>query len=97
MCPALVVDFLGLRWNGSSSWFINQAQDLLEQASWHGKLGPANGTVKPRVSAQPGIRGNSRTATFQLQAVVEINPQGGYSGLTRRVTRDTLAIMCVLI
>ena len=33
------VDFLGLRRNASSSQVINQAQDLLEQASWDRNLG----------------------------------------------------------
>ena len=33
-----VVDYLGLRRNGSSSQIINQGQDFLEQALWHGNL-----------------------------------------------------------
>jgi hypothetical protein len=34
-----VVDYPGLRRNGSSSQAINQAQDFLEQASWDRNLG----------------------------------------------------------
>jgi len=34
----LSVDFLGLRRNGTSLQIINQAQEILEQASRHGNL-----------------------------------------------------------
>ncbi len=43
----LAVDFPGLRRNGSLSQVINQAQDFLEQASWHGNLGQLEGDVLP--------------------------------------------------
>jgi hypothetical protein len=35
----LAVNSLGLRRSGSSSQIINQAQDFLEQASWHRHFG----------------------------------------------------------
>jgi hypothetical protein len=41
----LAVDFPGLRRNGSSSQIINQAQDFLQQASWHGNLGQLEGDI----------------------------------------------------
>jgi hypothetical protein len=42
-CFHLAADFPGLLRNGSSSQIINQAQDFLEQASWHGNLGQLEG------------------------------------------------------
>jgi len=41
----LAVDFLGLRRNGFSSQIINQAQDFLEQVSWHGNLGQLESNI----------------------------------------------------
>ena len=39
------VYFLGLRRNGSSSQIIDQSQNLLEQAPWHGHLGQLESDV----------------------------------------------------
>jgi hypothetical protein len=41
----LAVDSLVLRRNWSSSQIINQAQDFLEQTSWHHNLGELAGAV----------------------------------------------------
>ena len=43
----LTVDFPGLHGNGSSSQFIDQAQNFLEQAYWYGNLGHLQSDVMP--------------------------------------------------
>ncbi len=55
----LAVDFLGLRWSGSWSQIINQAQYFLEQAPRHGNLGQLESDV-------PAMADHFRTDLHQL-------------------------------
>ncbi len=61
-----------------------------------GNLGQAKGIVKFPVGQKSGIRSDLGTVKFQLEAAVEIDPQTGLSGFTRRMTWDAFVMMCVL-
>jgi hypothetical protein len=59
-------------------------------------LGQAKGIVKLPIGEQSGVRRDLGTVEFKLQAAVEIDPQMGGSGYTRRVTRGSPVVMMVL-
>jgi len=64
----LTVDFLGLHRKGSSPQVINQAQDLLEQALWHGNLGQLEGDIS-------AMADHFRTDLYQFLAQRVISDQ----------------------
>ena len=60
-----------------------------------GPIAQAKGIVKLPIGEQSGIRCDPGTVKLQLQATVEIDPQMGLSGFTRRVTRGWLVVVLV--
>ena len=66
---------------------------VLENTS--GNLGQAKSIIKLPVGEQSAVRCNPGTVELQLQATVEIDPQMGVSGFTRRVTRGWLVVVVV--
>jgi len=60
-----------------------------------GPLSQAKGIVKLPIGEQSGVRGDPGTVELQLHAAVEIDPQMGVSGFTRRVTRGWLVVVLV--
>jgi len=60
-----------------------------------GGTGQAKGIVKLPIGEQTGVGSDLGTVKFQLQATVEINLQRSCPVITRRVTRDGSALMCV--
>jgi hypothetical protein len=55
----------------------------------------AKGIVKLAIGEQSGVRCDPGTVELQLQATVEIDPQMGVFGFTRRVTRGWLVVVLV--
>ena len=60
-----------------------------------GPLAQAKGIVKLPIGEQSGVRCDPGTVELQLQATVEIDPQMGVFGFTRRVTRGWLVVVLV--
>ncbi len=60
-----------------------------------GNLGQAKSIIKLAIGEQSGVRCDPGTVELQLQATVEIDPQMGVSGFTRRVTRGWLVVVVV--
>lgn len=60
-----------------------------------GNVSQAKSIVKLPVGKQPSIRADLGTVKFQPQAAVEIDPQTGLSGFTRRVTRGWPLVVLV--
>jgi hypothetical protein len=60
-----------------------------------GNLAQAKGIVKLPIGEQSGVRSDPGTVELQLHAAVEIDPQMGVSGFTRRVTRGWFVVMLV--
>ena len=61
-----------------------------------GPLAQAKGIVKLPICKKSSVGSDLGTVEFQLQAAVEIDPQTGLFGFTRRVTWDAFMMMCVL-
>ena len=60
------------------------------------EIGQAENLVQLAIGQEPSIGGDLAAVEFQLQAAVEIDPQMGFSGFTRRVTRGSPVVMMVL-
>jgi hypothetical protein len=59
-------------------------------------LGQSDRIIQFPIRQQPGVGRDLGTVELKLETTVEIDPQMGFAGFTRRVTRGWLIVMMVL-